>query len=164
MIAKTLKLAAVFAAVFVLGACSTLTDYGPLSKNGPLSRKAVKNDQGHVIGYKQMLRNPETGEVVAQVALFTPVLGDSGRIVGYEEPARGGAIIRDLAGHSIGGRFADLRSRGTNSNSKGFTLVVRSRSFDQALETDQMASTRPAAPGFMELLASLSDSDLNRIR
>ena len=160
MIAKTVILAAAFA----MGGCSTLADYGPLSKTGPLSKKLVKNDQGHVIGYKQMLRNSETGEVVAQVALFTPILGDSGAIVGYEEPARGGAIIRDLAGHSIGGRFMDLRGRSINANSKGFTLVVRSRAFDQALETDQMASSKPAAPGFMELLASLSDSDLNKIR
>lgn len=160
MIAKVLILVAAFA----MGGCTTLTDYGPVSKSGPLSRKLVKNDQGHVIGYKQMLRNAETGEVVAQVALFTPILGDSGTIVGYEEPARGGAIIRDLAGHTIGGRFSDLRGRSTNSNGKGgFTLVVRSRSFDQALETDQMASLKPKVPGFLDLLASLSDSDLSRI-
>ena len=160
MIARTLILAAAFA----MGGCSTLADYGPVSKSGPLSKKAVKNDQGHVIGYKQMLRNAETGEVVAQVALFTPVLGDSGTIVAYEEPARGGAIIRDLAGHSIGGRYSDLRSRSTNSNSKGFTLVVRSRSFDQASESDLLAASKPVAPGFMDLLASLSNSDLDRIR
>jgi len=147
-----------------MGGCSTLADYGPVSKSGPVSKKMVKNDQGHVIGYKQMLRNAETGEIVAQVALFTPVLGDSGTIVAYEEPARGGAIIRDLAGHSIGGRYSDLRSRSTNSNSKGFTLVVRSRSFDQASESDLMAASRPVAPGFMDLLASLSNSDLDRIR
>jgi len=164
MSAKTLTKTLIVVAAFAMGGCSTLTDYGPLSKNGPLSKKAVKNDQGYVIGYKQMLRNSETGEVVAQVTLFTPLLGDSGTVVGYEEPARGGAIIRDLAGHNIGGRFADLRSRSTNSNSKGFTLIVRAHSFDQALEGDQMDSTKPAAPGFMELLASLSDSDLNRIR
>ena len=160
MITRTLILAAAIA----LGGCSTLADFGPVAQSGPLAKKVVKNDQGHVIGFKQMLRNTQTGEVVAQVNLFTPIIGESGAVVGYEEPARSGAIIRDLAGHSIGGRFADLRSRGTNSNSKGFTLVVRARGFDQALEGEQMASTRPAAPGFMELLASLSASDLNRIR
>jgi hypothetical protein len=159
MIAKTLILAAAFA----LGGCSTMADYGPMSKSGPLSKKAVKNEQGHVIGYKQMLRNADTGEVIAQVSLFSPIVSEGGAIVGYEEPARGGAIIRDLAGHSIGGRFSDLRSRSTNSNSKGFTLVVRARGFDQASESDQLAS-RPAAPGFIQLLASLSDADLNRIR
>jgi hypothetical protein len=156
MIAKTLILAAAVA----LGGCSTMADYGPMSKSGPLSKKAVKNEQGHVIGYKQMLRNADTGEVVAQVSLFSPIV-EGGTIVGYEEPARGGAIIRDLAGHSIGGRFADLRSRSTNANSRGFTLVVRARGFDQASESDLIAS-KP--PGFLELLASLTDSDLNRIR
>ena len=160
MIARTLILAAAVA----LGGCSTLSDFGPVAKSGPLARKMVKNDQGHVVGFKQIVRNTATGEVVAQVNLFTPIVSDSGSIVGYEEPARGGAIIRDLAGHSIGGRFSDLRGRSTNANSKGFTLVVRSRSFDQALEGEQMAMTRPAAPGFMELLASLSESDLGRIR
>lgn len=160
MITRTLILAAAVA----LGGCSTLADFGPISKSGPLTKKAVKNDQGHVIGFKQLLRNPETGEVVAQVNLFTPIVGESGSIEGYEEPSRGGAIIRDLAGHSIGGRFADLRSRGTNSNSKGFTLVVRARGFDQASETENIASAKPAAPGFMDLLASLTSSDLNRIR
>lgn len=160
MIARTLILAAAVA----LGGCSTLSDFGPVAKSGPLVRKAVKNDQGHVVGFKQMLRNADTGEVVAQVNLFTPIVGDSGAIVGYEEPSRGGAIIRDLAGHSIGGRFSDLRGRSMNSNSKGYTLVVRARGFDQAQESEQMASTKPATPGFMELLASLSTSDLNRIR
>jgi len=160
MIAKAMILAAAVA----LGGCSTLADFGPVSKNGPLSKKSVKNDQGHVVGYKQMLRNPETGEVVAQVNLFTPIVDEAGAIVGYEEPSRGGAIIRDLAGHSIGGRFADLRSRGTNSNSKGFTLIVRARGFDQATESENLASMKPPAPGFLQLLASLTDSDLNRIR
>jgi hypothetical protein len=160
MIARTLILAAAVA----LGGCSTLSDFGPISKSGPLTRKAVKNDQGHVVGYKQMLRNPDTGEVVAQVNLYTPIIGDSGAIVGYEEPSRGGAIIRDLAGHSIGGRFSDLRGRSVNTNSKGYTLVVRARGFDQAQESEQLASTKPATPGFMDLLASLSTSDLNRIR
>ena len=160
MIAKTLILVAAFA----LGGCSTLSDYGPVSKSGPLSKKAVKNDQGHVIGYKQMLRNADTGEIIAQVSLFSPIVGDSGAIVGYEEPAKGGAIIRDLAGHSIGGRFSDLRGRSTNSNSKGFTLVVRARGLDQASEGELVATAKPAAPGFMQLLASFSDSDLNRIR
>lgn len=161
MLTRTLILAAAVA----LGGCSTLADFGPVSKSGPLSRKVVKNDQGHVIGYKQMLRNAQTGEVVAQVNLYTPIVGEAGEIVGYEEPARGGAIIRDLAGHSIGGRFADLRSRGMNSNSKGFTLIVRARGLDQqALEGEQMAATKPAAPGLMELLASLSTADLSRIR
>lgn len=147
MFTRTLILAATFA----IGGCSTLTEYGAVS------RKTLKNDQGHVIGFKQMLRHERTGEVVAQVALFTPILGDSGAVVGYEEPAKGGAIIRDIYGRSIGGRFSDTRT-------KGFTLVVRARGFDQALESDQLAASRHAAPGVMQILASLSDKDLSAIR
>ncbi len=147
MMIRTLILAATFA----LGGCSTLTDYGPVSK------KTIKDDAGHVIGYKQLLRNERTGEVVAQVALFSPMFGDSGQLVGYEERARSGSIIRDVYGRSIGGRFSDSRS-------KGFTLVVRARGFDQAQETENIASSRREKPDVVEILASLSDRDLNRIR
>lgn len=147
MFARTLILAATFA----VGGCSTLADYGPVSKVN------LKNDQGNVIGYKQLLRNESTGEVVAQVSLFTPLYGDNGKLVGYEEPARSGSIIRDLNGMSIGGRFTDSRS-------KGFTLVVRSRGFDQALSTENIASKQRRAPGVTQILASLTDKDLSAIR
>ncbi len=147
MFARTLILAATFA----VGGCSTLVDYGPVSK------MTLKNNQGNVIGYKQLLRNESTGEVVAQVSLFTPIVGDNGKIVGYEEPARSGSIIRDLNGQSIGGRFTDSRS-------KGFTLVVRSRGFDQALSTENVASKERRTPGVTQILASLTDKDLSAIR
>lgn len=147
MFAKTLILAATFA----IGGCSTLTDYGPVSK------VTLKNDQGNVIGYKQLLRNENTGEVVAQVSLFSPILGENGKIVGYEEPARSGSIIRDLQGRSIGGRFSDSRS-------KGFTLVVRSQGFDQALSTENVASKERRTPDVRQILASLTDRDLSAIR
>lgn len=147
MMLRTLLLAATFA----IGGCSTLTDYGPVSK------RTLKDDQGHVIGYKQLLRNERTGEVVAQVSLFSPIVGDSGSVVAYEERTRGGAIIRDIYGNGIGGHFSDTRS-------KGFTLIVRARGFDQALDAENLAWARREAPGMMEILASLSDKDLNRIR
>jgi hypothetical protein len=147
MIARLLILAAAFA----MGGCSTLADYGPISK------KSIKNEQGNVIGYKQLLRNKETGEVVARVSLFSPILSDSGAIVGYEEPAKSGSIIRDIHGRSIGGRFSDTRG-------KGFTLVVRARGFDQALESENVASAKRETPGVMQILASLSDKDLRAIR
>jgi hypothetical protein len=82
MMLKTVLLAATIA----ISGCTTLADYGPVSKN------ELKDGQGHVIGYKQILRNDRTGEIVAQVALFSPILGDSGAIVAYEERARGGAV------------------------------------------------------------------------
>jgi len=145
MMTKTL----IVAACFAIGGCSTMTEYGSVRK------ESLKNDQGHVIGYKEMLRNERTGEVMAQIALYTPMRSESGEIVGYEEQARDGAIIRDLNGRSIGGRFSDLRSRGTNSKNKGLTIVMR------PADAQQVAV---AQPKIWELMASLSASDLRRIQ
>jgi hypothetical protein len=136
-------------ACFAIGGCSTLSDYGTVRK------ESLRNDQGHVIGYKEMLRNVRTGEVLAQVALYTPLRSESGALVGYEEQARDGAIIRDLDGRTIGGRFADLRSRGTNAKNRGLTIVMR------PADAQQVAVSQPK---LWELMASLSASDLRRIQ
>ena len=137
------------AAAFAMGGCTTLSDYGSVRK------EALRNDQGHVIGYKQMLRNERTGEVIAQVSLYTPLYGNDGAIVGYEEQARDGTIIRDLDGRGIGGRFADLRSRGTNARNKGLMIVMRPADAQQ---------TAAVQPKIWQLMASLSASDLRRIQ
>jgi hypothetical protein len=139
MTARTL----IVAACFLIGGCSTLTDYGVVRK------ESLRNEQGHVIGYKEMLRNESTGEVVAQVALFTPMRNDSGEIVGYEEQTRSDVIIRDLDGHSIGSKFTDLRSR------KSLTIVMR------PADAPRLAK---AQPKLLELVASLSPSDLRRVQ
>jgi len=136
---KTLILAACFA----IGGCSTLSDYGSLR------RESVRNEQGNVVGYKEMLRNERTGEVIAQVQFFTPMLDASGAIVGYEEQTKNGAIIRDLDGRSIGGRFSDLRSR------KTMTIVMR------PADSQQLAVSQPK---IWQLMASLSASDLRRVQ
>jgi hypothetical protein len=136
-------LIAVLAACFAIGGCTTLTDYGSVRK------ESLRNDQGHVIGYKEMLRNERTGEVIAQVSLYTPVLDTSGAVVGYAEQAREGSIIRDLTGRSIGSKFSDLRSR------KALTIVFR------PADSQQLAV---AQPKIWELMASLSSSDLRRIQ
>jgi len=142
--------ALIIAACFALGGCTTLTDLGV-----SVGKESLRNDQGHVIGYKDLMRNERTGEVLAQVSLYTPMFSDSGAIVGYEEQARDGAIIRDLNGRAIGGRFSDLRSRGTNSKSKGLTIVFR--------QADAPV-VAVAHPKIWELMASLSASDLRRIQ
>ncbi|HUN67796.1 MAG TPA: hypothetical protein VMU46_03290 [Burkholderiales bacterium] len=139
----------ILAACLAIGGCSTMTDYGVVRK------ESLRNDQGHVIGYKEMLRNERTGEVMAQIALYTPLRSDSGEIVGYEEQAKDGAVIRDIYGRSIGGRFSDLRSRGTNSKNKGLTIVFR------PADAQTVALTQPK---ISELMASLSASDLRRIQ
>jgi hypothetical protein len=147
MFARTVM---IIAAGVAISGCSTLAEYGSVRK------ESLRNDQGHVIGYKEMLRNSRTGEVMAQMALFTPVRSDGGEVVGYEEQSRdGGALIRDLEGRPIGSRWADLRSRSTNNKNRGVTVVFRN------------ADTKVAAaeqPKIYELMASLSASELRRIQ
>jgi hypothetical protein len=130
------------AASLLMGGCSTLNDLGVVRKEG------LRNDEGHLVGYKQLMRNERTGEVIAQVQMFTPMRGADGSLLGYEEQVRDGAVIRDVTGRPIGNRFADLRSR------KGVTIVMR------PAET-QVAVT---APKVIDLMASLSASDLRRIQ
>ena len=142
---RTLLLAACFA----IGGCSTLTDYSVMRKD------SLRNEQGHVIGYKEMLRNDRTGEVIAQVQLYVPLLSENGDLIGYEEYARDGAIIRDLNGRTIGGRFSDLRSRGTNAKNRGLMIVMR------PADSQQVAVSQPK---IWQLIASLSASDLRRIQ
>ena len=85
--------ALIVAACFVIGGCTTLSDYGSVRK------EALKNDQGHVIGYKEMLRNQQTGEVHGPGRICSRrVLSEGGELLGYEEQARDGAIIRDING------------------------------------------------------------------
>ena len=135
--------ALIIAASLLLGGCSTLTDLGVVRKEG------LRNDDGHLIGYKQLMRNERTGEVFAQVQMFTPVRGAGGELVGYEEQVRDGAIIRDTSGRPIGNRFADLRSR------KGLTIVFR--------PADTAVAVAPQ-PKLLDLMASLKASDLRRIQ
>jgi len=134
----------ILAACVALGGCTTMSDFG-----ASMRKESLRNDQGHVIGYKDMLRNEQTGEVLAQVMLYTPVRGDNGEIVAYEEQSRGGAVIRDLDGRAIGTKFTDLRSR------KSLTIVMR------AADAPVLAVAKPK---IWELMASLSNSDLRRIQ
>jgi len=135
-----------------LGGCSTLTEFGSVRKD------YLRDEQGHVIGYKEMLRNEQTGEVIAQVELYTPLRDSRGELIGYEEKAKGGSIIRDFEGRAIGGRFTDLRSRGTNSHSHGLLVVFVPR------EADKVANIEPNKPVFPQLVALLSSADLRHIR
>jgi hypothetical protein len=136
-------------AAFAAGGCTTLSDYGSVR------REALRNDQGHVVGYKQMLRNERTGEVIAQVQMYTPLYDHAGAIIGYEEQVRDGTVLRDVNGTGIGGRMADLRSRGTNAKNKGLMIVMRTA------DSQQVAAVQPK---IWQLMASLSASDLRRIQ
>ena len=136
-----------------LGGCATLDQ--EIGSAG--ARQALRNEQGHVVGYKELLRNKKTGEVFAQAHQFAPIRNDAGDIIAYEESSRGGAIVRDLNGRAIGNRFVDLRSRDTNMRSRGVTIIIGS------LDTRRVITDKDR-PKLKDLMASLSASDLSAIR
>ena len=107
------------------GACTVI-------ETKPVAREDLRNAQGHVIGYKELMRDERTGEELAQIALFVPRLGERGEIVGYEELVRGGTVLHDLNGKRIGGRWLDVRSRGTNPQNKGLLIMVRGKESEHA--------------------------------
>ena len=102
------------------GACTVM-------ETKPVAREDLKNMQGHVIGYKDLMVDSRSGEELAQLTLFVPRLGEGGEIVGYEERVRGGTVLRELNGKRIGVRWLDVRSRGTNPQSKGLLIMVRGK-------------------------------------
>ena len=115
----------VLALCLAAGACTVI-------ETKPVAREDLRNAQGHVIGYKELMRDERTGEELAQIALFVPRLGERGEIVGYEELVRGGTVLHDLNGKRIGGRWLDVRSRGTNPQNKGLLIVVRGKESERA--------------------------------
>jgi hypothetical protein len=92
-----------------------------------MSLEPLRNEQGHVVGQKEMLCDCRNGERIARLALFEPRFDERGILVGYEEKIRGGTVLRDLNGRRIGTRFADVRTRANNPNSKGLTIMVYSQ-------------------------------------
>ena len=117
-----------FIAVLALaagGGCSIM-------ETKPVAHEDLRNAQGHVIGYKELMRDSRTGEELAQIALFLPRFSERGDIVGYEERVRGGTVLRDLNGKRIGGRWLDVRSRAANPQSKGLLIVVHGKHSERA--------------------------------
>src|SRR5215204_3841016 len=103
----TLIRTALIAALGLAGGCSVI-EY---KSSAAVGREDLKNAQGHTVGYKDVMRDADTGEEITQISLFVPRI-ETGGIVGYEERVRGGTVLRDLNGRRIGGRFIDARSRG----------------------------------------------------
>jgi len=99
--------------------CATPVEYR-YARGGP---ELIKNDQGHVVGQKEMLRDATTGEMYENIVYFTPRKDENGKIVGYEEPQAPGVVLRDLSGRRVGVRYSDLRSKGTN-NAEGVTVII----------------------------------------
>jgi hypothetical protein len=129
---KALKRTAIILALgLAAGGCSVI-------ETKSVAREDLKNAQGHVVGYKDMMRDNRTGEELSQIALFVPRVGERGAIIGYEERVRGGAVLRDLNGKRIGGRWHDVRS------GKGLMIVVHGK------QTDRV--TMAEAPSIDELI------------
>ena len=121
---KALKRTALILALgLAAGGCSVMEQ---TKSSAAVGREDLKNAQGHVVGYKDVMRDADTGEEITQISLFVPRI-ETGGIVGYEERVRGGTVLRDLNGRRMGGRFIDSRSRGTNPQSKGLLIVVRGK-------------------------------------
>lgn len=131
---KTLiSTAAVLALGLAAGGCAVLDTKS-------MAHEELRNAQGHVVGYKDMVRDRQTGEELAQIALFVPRFNDRGRLIGYEERVRGGSVLRDLNGKKIGGRWDDLRARGNNPNSRGLLIVVRGKASAESVAVAQAPS------------------------
>ena len=83
----------------------------------------LRNDEGHVIGHKQVLLDVRHGHEVDEILLYRPRLGPRGEVIGYEETMGDNAVLRDLEGRRIGTRQVDLRSRGSNPGNPGITTL-----------------------------------------
>lgn len=116
---KRAQLIAPFAASLMAFACAETVEYRYLGT------ESVKNEQGHVVGHKELLTDVRTGERVEQVTSYLPLYDDNGKVIGYQEATRAGTVIRGLDGRRIGARYTDLRSRGTNPGSDGVTITIK---------------------------------------
>ena len=135
---KTLKATALLLALGVAASgCSTI-------ETQAVAREDLKDAQGHVVGYKELMRDGRTGEELAQLTLFVPRVGERGEIIGFEERVPGGAVLRDLYGKRIGTRWIDARTRANNPHSKGLVIMVRGK--------DAERRTMAQAPSIDELV------------
>jgi hypothetical protein len=114
-----MKLMTVLAAGLIAAACAQTVEYRYVST------EILKNEKGHVVGHKELLKDVATGEDFEEVTHYTPLHDAKGEIVGYQEQARGGVVIRGLDGRRIGARYTDLRSRGSNPGNEGITITIQ---------------------------------------
>ncbi len=124
---KLLTTAAILALGFAAGGCSVLD-------TKPMAKETLTNAQGHVVGYKETVRDEQTGEEMTQIALFVPRYSERGRLIGYEERVRGGSILRDLNGKKVGGSWHDVRS------GKGLVILVRGKDSAEPVAVAQAPS------------------------
>ena len=113
MPARTLVLGALLA----LSACATQDNFTTMS------REQFRNDEGKIVGHRELLRNNDTGELVHKVELYAVLTDANGKIIGYEQRTRSGAVVYDDQGRPIGSRMVDLRSKGSNPSSRGVVFM-----------------------------------------
>jgi uncharacterized protein YcfL len=112
-------------ALFSLAACllAACASRAPIQQVEP---QPITNNQGHVIGHREMVNDRRTGQQTEKVTYYVPRYDEQGVVVAYEEPVPDGVLIRAPDGRKIGVRYGDLRSRGTNSSREGITVTVPS--------------------------------------
>jgi hypothetical protein len=89
---------------------------------GYVGVQPLENNLGHIIGHKEILRDARTGEEAERITYYAPRIDASGDVIGYEEKADSGTILRDLNGRRVGLRYIDLRSR--DSNPRGDVTIT----------------------------------------
>jgi hypothetical protein len=111
------RLMAILAAGLLAGACAETIEYQYVGT------EILRNDQGHVVGHKDLLIDARNGEEVEQLTHYRPMLNEKDEVVGYQQTVPGGALIRSVDGRPIGARYGDLRSQGSNRGNEGVTIT-----------------------------------------
>jgi len=114
-----IRVTAILAAGLLAAACAKPVEYQYVGT------EILRNDQGHVVGHKELLVDASDGQEIEQVTHYSPRYDAKGEIIGYEEAVRGGALIRSVDGKRLGIRYTDLRSRGTNRGNEGISITVQ---------------------------------------
>ena len=80
--------------------------------SGPwvLTSMPITNEQGHVVGRRDIMENRATREVYSDYTVYDPVKNERGEIIAYDEKVADGTVRYSLNGRRIGGTFKDLRS------------------------------------------------------
>lgn len=89
-----------------------------------VSSQPLRNTEGHVIGHTDLLKEDGSGVEFERMTLYVPRLAENGEVIGYEEPVFRGAVLRSLDGRRVGIRQIDLRSRDTNPQNPGVTILI----------------------------------------
>jgi hypothetical protein len=111
------RLMAILAASLMAAACAETIEYQYVGT------EILRNEEGHVIGHKELLLDASNGEEFEQPTYYRPMLNEQNEVIGYQQTVPGGTVIRSLDGRRIGARYSDLRSQGSNRGNEGITIT-----------------------------------------